>query len=411
MVDCSIMCYRLHWRSSLKLDSGVDKHQWGRYSETGDQTVNSSTISIANRFGWSTIACELDSDYLQHTSLNKALGQQEWHGIASPLSDKAIDTISARLVVIEENSDISHPHNGLVSMTIFVSLSTHLSSEPGAILELVVNLDPETARVIIGKSLRENLTRSTCDLFSDSCPDRWGAIQLLIRCCRSEFINILTTSSLEMVTNNMTAESRLQEDRVHLMVSCLQELQNPTGRLVPVIRSVEMLVSSLQNIRSVHISCKLTSDGSILYDTHSNTSLTSGQSKGEGSSFEGTPNSAHHNNQYSSGFDDGSSLRIESLRASWGASPIAPHLHSTTERPISRGELLSPTDVSYEFEFNVYEVQGVVVIHSQKSLGEEDKNIFSVLVQAMGRRVYELHRGKRNKKALAGALRDSELQR
>jgi hypothetical protein len=101
---------------------------------------------------------------------------------------------------------------------------------------------------------------------------------------------------------------------------------------------------------------------------------------------------------------DEGAMRIESL---------AQHSQNSTESPKSLTSQ-SPQSLrthSTPIKFQVYEIQGTITFISSTPLKPDLFLQLTILVRVIGRRIYELYRGKRNKKLLANLQREYESLR
>lgn len=88
------------------------------------------------------------------------------------------------------------------------------------------------------------------------------------------------------------------------------------------------------------------------------------------------------------------------------------HTHDTP-RSFASNSSASPKKAahSYPVKFQVYEVHGTITFYSHNLLAEEMLGVLITLVRVIGRRIYELYRGKRNKKRLVNVQKDYDKAR
>jgi hypothetical protein len=147
------------------------------------------------------------------------------------------------------------------------------------------------------------------------------------------------------------------QSQTHFLINYLQLLYSPNGKLYPIIQQIETMLLSHSLITHVTLTCHDTSDGSVLYDSN------------------GMPGAA---------------------------------IEFTQQTTPSSGHRKG--DCSYEYSFQVYEILGTLVLETREEMVLSDLNqkIFQILTGITGRRIYELYRGKRNKKILVTLQREIE---
>lgn len=199
--------------------------------------------------------------------------------------------------------------------------------------------------------------------------------------------------------------SRKQESeassRLSILTNCLQEMHTPSIRLGPMLRAVESHVRSLPGTVTAVISCVDVSEGVVLYgpdvDTTSSTMHHSSKNRKNVSiSFANTVSESTHNMNTSG---DSGKLNVDSLTAGH-ESRVSASLGNKVE-----GESRS----SWDFSFREYEIEGVLSVITNDVLNSGDRIMLTALAKAVGRRVYELYRGTRNKKAFVEVQRDLEI--
>ena len=199
---------------------------------------------------------------------------------------------------------------------------------------------------------------------------------------RAAFADVSLTNSLRATT---TEESK-HTARLQVITRCLQALHVPRGHLVPVVRATEEILAALPGCCHVRIHCVDESDGQVVYSAR----LADDQhDTAEDDSIGGRDERAFRSNSSarSHSYDSSGRLHIDALRA------MSPEANG---------------NFNYELEFQVYEVKGSVRLNTSEAMCDLDKAIMQALVKATGRRIYELYRGKRHKKAYAELQRNLE---
>jgi hypothetical protein len=264
----------------------------------------------------------------------------------------------------------------MISLFVLISLSTPREEESGS---------HHTPAVIIEYVFRYQ--KSLLDLFLETNPSlslslmreegnrNTGSESMVPSLCLLDGISQVTLSvkslllTMEILRWNQekAQQQKCHEERTGFILRYLQTLYAPSGKLYPVIQQVESMLGSRQGIHKVVVICRDTSDDSILYD--------------------------------SNGTHSGNGAVVATPSPSRGQSRLS-------ER-------------TYDYSFQVYEITGMVSLslrdvrstasNTSLELDEIDQRMFEVLTSITGRRIYELYRGKRNKRILVTLQREIEM--
>ncbi|CAE7409719.1 unnamed protein product, partial [Symbiodinium microadriaticum] len=202
----------------------------------------------------------------------------------------------------------------------------------------------------------------------------------------------LHSTQLSRSLKTVSTEESRHSSRLHVIVRCLQELHAPKGHLVPVVRATEKVLAALPGCKCVKIHCVDDTDGHVLYSQqHMNTQYDASDDDSRRSPhMETGPDDVVFNDSVVGWYKSNDSLDPFNMKA---LRPL------TTE---------ADGNFTYELQFQVYEVKGSVILNTCEHLCDMDKVIMQALVKATGRRIYELYRGQRHKKAYAELQRNFE---
>jgi hypothetical protein len=184
--------------------------------------------------------------------------------------------------------------------------------------------------------------------------------------------NLILTMEILRWNQMEMEQQQTHKERTTFLLRYLQTLYAPNGKLYPVIQQVESLLGSREGIEKVVLFCRDTSDDSVLYDSNGSPAAVAGA----------------------------------------GAASSANGRVSSPSRGQSRS---SDVRSGCEYSFQVYEITGTVSLEFSNKVGTRiglddlDEKMFEVLTSITGRRIYELYRGKRNKRVLVTLQREIEM--
>jgi hypothetical protein len=352
------------------------------------------SASDGNEGTWHTVSVRQgrDADRHHRSSPSKTgAGDVQWTIQSSSLSTRELQKAMLQgLVVCEEHDHTQHtPQKGRHSDFQAVRLLFSIREVPGHDVVMEVTLRTPDLHA------RENLLKASLSTNGQDCV----AVLIVL----SEYVRVLLRGALLStdLSRSLSATTREESqhlDRINVIVRCLQELHVPKGHLTPVVAATEKILAQLPGCSQVRIHCIDESDGHVLYDSHKQSdqpdvSFHDDIMHGDISRLSPIFLSGEATGRDRS-FDTEGRMHIDALQTP-----------ANTFQSINKKQ---SGHFKYEVEFQVYEVKGTVSVVTVQELFATDRAILQALIKAAGRRIYELYRGKRHKKAYAELQRDHE---
>lgn len=326
--------------------------------------------------------------------------------VSSTVLQRAI--VQGLIVCDERDTEPRTPQKGRHSSSLSVRILFCVRNVPGnnVVMEVTVRVpDIHT---------KENLLISSLSTDGHDCV---APLTVLAEYIGSMLRGSLMSNALSADLTATTLEESRHLDRLNVMVRCLQELHVPKGHLIPVVTATEKILAELPGCIRVRIQCVDETDGHILYAArqHSDESDDllredlSGGGRGDVSRLSPIFLSS---DSYARSLAEDSSFKRSIRTVADGSFETGGRLHiDSLASPANKFQSINKKQndqFKYLVEFQVYEVKGTVSVEAMHELSSVDRAILQALIKAAGRRIYELYRGKRHKKAYAELQREHE---